>query len=68
MDILDIQEIKSIEIDEYCDLCLGMYNNNYVVFIDSGDAEIEDSEIFYNAVDKNEAYSMFQKTLHSLTW
>ena len=67
MNILDTQEIKSIEIDEYCDLCLGIHNNNYVVFIDSGDTEVEDSEIFYNDVDKNEANIMFQKTLHALS-
>ena len=67
MNILDIKEIKSIEIDEYCELCLGINNNNYVVFIDSGDTEIEDSEIFYNDVDKNVANIMFQKTLHALT-
>jgi len=67
MNILDIQEIKSIEIDEYCELCLGIHNNNYVVFIDSGDTEVEDSEIFYNDVDKNEANIMFQKTLHALS-
>jgi len=67
MNILDIQEIKSIEIDEYCELCLGVYNDNYVVIIDSGDTEVEDSEIFYNDSDKNEAYSMFQKTLYSLS-
>ena len=59
LNILDIQEIKSIEIDEYCELCLGIYNDNYVVFIDSGDTEVKDSEIFYNDADKNEANAVF---------
>jgi len=67
MNILDIKEIKSIEIDEYCELCLGTHNDDYVVFIDSGDTEVENSEIFYIGVDKNEAYSMFQKTLYTLS-
>ena len=67
MNILDIKEIKSIEIDEYCELYLGTHNNYYVVFVYSGDTEVEDSEIFYNDVDKNEANIMFQKTLHALS-
>ena len=67
MNILDIKEIKSIEIDEYCELYLGTYNNYYVVFVYSGDTEIENSEIFYNGLDKNEAYSIFKKTLYALS-
>ena len=53
--ILDIEELKSIEVDDYCDLCVGLYNGNYIVYVDSGDTYVEESEIFYNGKSKNKA-------------
>jgi hypothetical protein len=32
---LDIQELKYKEVDEYCDVCIGFYNTNYIVYVDS---------------------------------
>ena len=68
MKLLDYSELKSVFIDEYVELCLSKHNKNgdYIVYFDSGDVEIEQSEIMIQTQNYEEAKSVFNKTYNHM--
>ena len=68
MSILDYSELKSISIDDYVELCLSKHNKTgeYIVYFDSGDVEIEQSEIMIQTKNYEEAKNVFNMTYNHM--
>jgi len=64
MQISDFSELTSVLIDEHVELCLSKHNKTgeYIVYFDSGDVVIEESEIMLQTKNYEEAKNIFNKT------